>query len=388
MNRELLIIALIVFVTSLFTRSVDPVVPLIADGLAVQVGTAALLSTAFALPYALVQPVLGALGDMMSKQRLMMISLVVLVLSAAVSATAPNFTVLLFSRIAAGIASGGIFPISLAYAGDRIPLAQRQVAISRLLAATMTGNLLGASLAGVVGDLSGWRAVFVVVGLLGLIVTVAALIGFRKVPKETPAGFDLAVVGPNYRAIFANPNAKICFGAVFVESLLVFGIFPYMAAILAEAGETRASIAGFVLAGFGIGAVVYTVMVRFLLGTLGERRLMLGGGLIMAAFLLVLTLRLPWPLEFANFVMLGFGFYWLHGSIQVYATELAPQARGSAMALHSMAFFLGQAAGPIVYGAGFATVGKTPLLIGGAVMMALVGYVCSLKLRRAPAATI
>jgi predicted MFS family arabinose efflux permease len=388
MNRELLIIALIVFVTSLFARSVDPVVPLIADGLAVQIGTAALLSTAFALPYALVQPVLGALGDMMSKNRLMMISLVVLVLSAAVSATAPNFTVLLLSRIAAGIASGGIFPISLAYAGDRIPLGQRQVAISRLLAATMTGNLLGASLAGVVGDLAGWRAVFVVVGLLGLIVTVAALIGFRKVPKETPAGFDLAVVGPNYRAIFANPNAKICFGAVFVESLLVFGIFPYMAAILAEAGETRASIAGFVLAGFGIGAVVYTVMVRFLLGTLGERRLMLGGGLIMAAFLLILTLRLPWPLEFANFVMLGFGFYWLHGSIQVYATELAPQARGSAMALHSMAFFLGQAAGPIVYGAGFATIGKTPLLIAGAVIMALVGYICSRTLQRAPAATI
>ncbi len=52
MNRELAIIALIVFVTSLFTRSVDPVVPLIADGLLVEVGTAALLSTAFALPYA------------------------------------------------------------------------------------------------------------------------------------------------------------------------------------------------------------------------------------------------------------------------------------------------------------------------------------------------
>lgn len=387
MNRELVTIALIVFVTSLFTRSVDPVVPLIADGLVVQVGTAALLSTAFALPYALVQPVLGALGDMMSKRRLMMISLVMLVLSAAVSATAPNFTVLLLSRVAAGIASGGIFPISLAYAGDRIPVAKRQVAISRLLAATMTGNLLGASLAGIVGDLAGWRAVFVVVGLLGLIVTVTSLIGFRKVPKENPAGFDLASIGPNYRAIFANPHAKYCFGAVFIEALLVFGIFPYMAAILLEAGETRASIAGIVLAGFGIGAVVYAMFVRFLLHALGERWMMFGGGLIMAAFLLLLTVRMPWPLEFANFVLLGFGFYWLHGIIQVYATELAPQARSSAMALHSMSFFLGQAAGPVVYGAGFATVGKIPLLIAGAVLIALVGYICSVKLRRAPAVT-
>jgi DHA1 family inner membrane transport protein len=237
MNRELLVIALIVFVTSLFTRSVDPVVPLIADGLAVQVGTVALLSTAFALPYAMVQPVLGALGDMMSKTRLMTISLFVLVLVAAVSALAPNFTVLVLSRVVAGIASGGIFPISLATVGDRIPVSQRQVAIGRMLAATMSGNLLGASLAGVVGDLAGWRAVFVVTGILGLIATVAALIGFRKAAvEEKPASFDLSTIGPNYRAIFANPNAKICFGAVFIESLAIFGIFPYMAAILQEAG--------------------------------------------------------------------------------------------------------------------------------------------------------
>jgi predicted MFS family arabinose efflux permease len=387
MNRELLVIALLVFVTSLFTRSVDPVVPLIADGLSVQVGTAALLSTAFALPYALVQPPLGALADMMSKTRLMSICLVLLVFSAGMSAVAPNFTVLFASRVLAGIASGGIFPTSLATAGDRIPIAQRQVAISRLLAATMTGNLLGASVAGIVGDLAGWRAVFVVVGGLGLLATVVALIGFRNSPKEKTTGFDLSTLGPNYRAIFGNPLAKFCFGAVFVESLVVFGIFPHMAAILNEAGETRASIAGIVLAGFGIGAVFYSFFVSWLLRRLGERKLMIGGGLMMAAFCVVLTLRLPWPLEFLNFAMLGFGFYWLHGCIQVYATELAPHARGSTMALHSASFFLGQAAGPVLYSIGFAKIGMTPVLIVGAILVAGVGFVCSKWLHRPAAAT-
>lgn len=387
MNRELIVIALIVFVTSLFTRSVDPVVPLIADGLTVQVGTAALLSTAFALPYALVQPPLGALADMMSKTRLMSICLVLLVVSAFVSATAPNFTVLFASRVLAGIASGGIFPTSLAAAGDRFPVAQRQVAISRLLAATMTGNLLGASVAGVVGDLAGWRAVFVVVGSLGLVVVTVALIGLRSTPKEAPKGFNLSTLGPNYRAIFGNPLAKICFGAVFLESLVVFGVFPHMAAILYAAGETRASIAGIVLAGFGIGSVAYSFFVGWGLRNLGERKLMIGGGLAMAAFCLILTLRLPWPFEFANFILLGFGFYWLHGCIQVYATELAPQARGSAMALHSASFFFGQAAGPVLYGIGFAKIGMTPVLIAGAVVIASVGYVCSRTLRRPVIAT-
>ncbi len=118
---------------------------------------------------------------------------------------------------------------------------------------------------------------------------------------------------------------------------------------------------------------------------------MIGGGLVMAAFCLILTLRLPWPLEFLNFAMLGFGFYWLHGCIQVYATELAPQARGSSMALHSASFFLGQAAGPVVYGIGFAKIGMTPVLVVGAILVAGVGLVCSRWLRRpvppAPAGT-
>ncbi len=388
MTRELTVVALIVFVTSLFTRSVDPVIPQIADGLSVEIATAALLSSAFALPYALMQPMLGALADMMSKTRLMTICLVLLVSSAAVSAVAPNYTVLLASRIAAGIAAGGIFPIALAAAGDRVPIKMRQVALSRLLAAAMVGNLLGSSVAGIVGDLAGWRAVFVVTGGLGVLVVIATVIGFWNLPKEETTGFDLSAIGPNYRAIFGNPQAAVCFGAVFFEALFVFGLFPHVAALLLEAGETRASIAGIVLAGFGTGAIIYTFVVGWLLSRVGETRLMRGGGLIMAFCFVAISLRLSWPVEFLVFVVMGFGMYWLHGSIQVFASELAPAARGSAMALHSAFFFLGQAVGPVVYGVGFAYVGKTPMLLIGAVVIAVTGFVCSRRLRRAPVAVV
>jgi predicted MFS family arabinose efflux permease len=385
MTRELFVVALIVFVTALFTRAIDPVIPQIADGLSVEIATAALLSTAFALPYAIVQPVLGALADMMSKTRLMTICLVLLILSAGVSAIAPNYTVLTASRVVSGIAAGGIFPIALAAAGDRIPVKLRQVAISRLLAAAMIGNLMGASVAGIIGDLAGWRAVFAVIGGLGVVVVIAAFVGFRSVPKEETRGFDLSTIGPNYRAIFSNPLAKYCFGAVFVEAVFLFGLFPHMAALLKESGEPRASIAGIVLAGFGAGAIVYTFAVGWLLSRIGEKKLMLGGGLIMAAGYVLVSLRLPWQADFVVFLMMGFGFYWLHGCIQVYASELAPEARGSAMALHSAFFFFGHAAGPVVYGVGFAWLGVTAMLVIGAVVIALVGLICSLKLRRTPA---
>jgi len=75
----------------LFMRSIDPVIPQIAEGLRVAPTTAALLSTGFTLPYALIQPVLGALADMFSKTRLISISMLILGVTTLVCGLSTNF---------------------------------------------------------------------------------------------------------------------------------------------------------------------------------------------------------------------------------------------------------------------------------------------------------
>jgi hypothetical protein len=53
------------------------------------------------------------------------------------------------------------------------------------------------------------------------------------------------------------------------------------------------------------------------------------------------------------------------------------------MALHSFFFFLGQAVGPVVYGAGLSSgIGLRPLLVVGAFVLVGVGFTCSIKLRK------
>jgi predicted MFS family arabinose efflux permease len=375
------LVALMVFASSLFMRSADPVIPQIAVGLRVEPSTAALLSTAFSLPYALVQPVLGALADMMSKVRLMLLCLLIVTTASIAAGFATSFEMLMAARVIAGVASGGVVPIAFAIIGDKVPVAQRQVAMGRILFAIMTGNLLGATVAGVVGDLTSWRGVFLVTGGFGLAVLLVAVPGFRGF-AETPGRADLSVLIPNYRRILSNPLAKYCFGAVFLEAMFMYGVFPYIATLLHQAGETRASIAGIVIGAFGIGGALYGVFVSKVLPRLGETRMMRFGGLTMGFCLVVIAANYPWPVEFANFLLLGFGFYMLHAVIQIYASELAPAARGSAMALHSFFFFMGQAVGPIIYGFGLRTVGIAPLLLLGAGVLAAVGMVCSRKLRR------
>src|SRR5690606_2344199 len=99
-----------------------------------------------------------------------------------------SFEVLLVTRVLAGIGGGGIFPITLGLVGDLFPLRERQVAMGRVLAGAMTGNLLGASFSGIVGDYVGWRGVLLLIGLLVIAASAAVGWGFRaqmRAPRKS-----------------------------------------------------------------------------------------------------------------------------------------------------------------------------------------------------------
>jgi predicted MFS family arabinose efflux permease len=373
-----------VFATTLFVRAVDPVIPRIANHFAMDPHTVALLATAFALPYAITQPVLGGLADAWGKTRLMTWSLVALVVSAGIGAFAQTFSVLLASRVLSGIVAGGVFPIAVAIAADLVTVEKRQVAVGRMLGAAMIGNVLGSPAAGMAADLIGWRGVFVGMGVLAAIAMVTAIVGFRGLKPSSATRVSVRALPAAYGRIFQNPLAKICYGAVLVEAVCLFGLMPYVASILAGRGEPRASIAGLVIAGFGVGGIFYASAVALLLRRMGERGLMLGGGTLMGCALMLVALPMPWQVQVLVFLVMGLGFYMLHGVIQIYASELAPTARGSAMAMHSASFFLGNALGPVVYGWTLPAVGLTATVLPAGATLIGVGIVCARRLRRAP----
>src|SRR5207237_2179133 len=78
--------SLIGFVTALASRATDPIIPPIAHDINVSANAVALLTTAFALPFALVQPVLGPVGDMVGKVRVMIACLAVTIVAMAACA--------------------------------------------------------------------------------------------------------------------------------------------------------------------------------------------------------------------------------------------------------------------------------------------------------------
>src|SRR5262245_3461514 len=382
MNPTLNLVSFIAFTAALSSRAIDPVIPQLADAFAVDSRTAALLTASFAVSYGLVQPVLGPIADMVGKTRVMTACLVVLTLSSFLSALVTSFPLLVALRVIGGAACGGTFPVALAFVGDQVPIEHRQVAIGRLLAATISGNLLGAAVSGIVADAVHWRGVFVVLGGSGVVAVLCAIIGFRGTAPARNQGLAFRSVPANFRAILANPRARVCYAAVLLEGVFLFGLFPYVAVLLHAAGESRAFIAGLVLASFAVGGLVYSLTVRMLLRWLDPTQLMIAGGALMALGLFCLAFAPLWPMQCLIFVVMGGGFYMLHASIQFYVTEIAPNTRASGLAFHTLSFAIGQGIGPVAFGIGLAYFGAPISLVIAGVAMALIGSIGAQLLRR------
>ena len=383
----LVALSICAFAAASIIRLVDPVVPGIARDFASTPQHMALLASAFAFPYALGQPLLGPLGDAVGKARIIRGCLIVLAVAMLLAALAPTPEALFAARIMAGLAAGGTVPVSLAMVGDRFPIEQRQVALSKLLMAMLSGQLLGAVGAGFAGSLFGWRAVMWIG--FAIIAFAAVLAGLYLTPRQEVERqpFSLASVREGYAKVFANPRAKICYGAVFVGGVCIFGIMPHVAALLEVRGAGSMREAGFVIAGMAVGGLIYTLSVTRLLEALGGQMNMIrAGGLIAGAGFTIAALHLTWLEEFGAFTIIGVGFYMIHNSLQTQATELAPTARGASVSLHAFCFFMGQACGPPLFGLGIDSVGSSWTLVLAALAMALLGFALAGLLTRTDAA--
>ena len=101
-------------------------------------------------------------------------------------------------------------------------------------------------------------------------------------------------------------------------------------------------------------------------------------GAVAAAALLGFGLAPSATLFIAAGLALGTGFYMIHNSIQTRVTEVAPEARGSAVALHAFHFFTGQSLGPVLVGLAIGGFGAgTAMAVAAAGILAL-----GIRLRR------
>jgi len=373
-----LVFAACAFASGFALRLVDPIILPVATHFAITPTTAALLNTAYALPYALAQPFLGPIGDRFGKPRCIQVCVAGLAAMLLLGAFAPDFSLLMATRIGAGIFAGGLIPLVLAGLGDSYDMSERQVMIGRMLFAIISGQMLGSVVSGFANDAFGWHSALVLGAGVG---AVAAAVAWLAMPAgaSAAASRDSGSFATLYGRVLANPKAPWLIGGVAVEGMFFYGLFPYMGELLLAttrpAGGSIAAVTGVVLGAFGIGGLLYAFGVRVFLRLFGVRRMCLIGSGSAAACYAALAFVPTWWLAAAAMLVAGVSFYMLHNSMQTEATELAPSARGSAVALFACGFFIGQGLGPLVFGALLHGAGQRPALLAVAAVIVVLGRV-------------
>jgi MFS transporter, YNFM family, putative membrane transport protein len=366
----LLILSAASFISAFTIQLINPLVPAIAREFGISVEQAAMLASGFTLSYAASQLVLGPLGDALGKARVIQVCLAVLVLGLLLSAFATSFEYLFAARMLAGVAGGGIIPVGFAIVGDRFPMETRQVALARLVMAAQLAILIGAMTGGLVAERIGWRYVFIAPAIIGLVITILAFLSLKPRADAVRTPMSLARSKAGYVEALTGPYAALTLGGVLFSGMTMFGLMPFIAGRLEARGLGTLTQAGLVISGIGVGGLLFTIFVKVLLERLGRSNLVKFGGMIAFAGFLAAAFSTHWIGEMLAFVVTGFGYFMVHNSLQTTATELAPNARGSGVAMFACILFTAQGLGPILYRALFSTLGQNwPIVIGGLILL-------------------
>lgn len=341
------------FCASSSMRIAEPLIPKIAQEFAVTVGAASIIATAFALSYGLCQLVFGPLGDRFGKYRLVAIAMTVSAVVVAGAAISPSLGALALFRLAGGVAVAAIIPLGLAYVGDIVPYGERQTTLAHILTGQLVGVVFGQVAGGIIVELAGWRAAFMVVGGAFAIVALALWIELASGRVDKARVAEPMRTGRLFRQyvrIALAPSSRRVLLAIFGEGFLFFGALAYFGAFLRGTFALDYVRIGLVLGCFGLGGLGYSLSARRFVERLGEAGMMRVGGVLLGACLCGLPLLPSWMAAVPVMLAIGLGLYMVHNTLQTNATQMEPDARGASVSLFTFVFFISQAAGVAALG--------------------------------------
>ncbi len=365
-------------------RICDGLLPRLATDFGVTAGTAGRVVITFAVAYGFSQLGYGMLGDRFGKARVVCLALFASALGSLACTLAPGFDALVALRVLWGAVAGGVIPMSMAWVGDNVPYEERQATLARLLIGVMSGMTAGQLGGGLFADSAlGWRGAFGTLCAGYLVVGTLLLLRLRTIAhgvplKRQPGAHVLAPIA----AVLAMPWSRVVLAAVMAEGIFLLGPLAYLPAYLHRRFGLALSVAAAFIALYAVGGVLYAMVARHIVRRLGERRMVLSGGIVMGlGFLAWYLVPFGWlaaPVALA----VGFGTYLYHNTLQTHGTQMAPAMRGTGMSVFAFCFFLAQAIGVSLAGAAFDRAGAAPLLLVPALALPVMGWAFAGALRR------
>ncbi|WP_227984230.1 MFS transporter [Nocardia spumae] len=224
--------------------------PGVADSYAVSIPTAGWLVTGYALGVLVGAPVMTGLGTRISRKRMLLISLLLLIGGNVLSAAAPTFGLMLTGRIVASLAHGAFFGIGAVVAGALVAPNRRAGAIAMMFTGLTVATVVGVPLSTMLGQHFGWRLAFALVAAVGALAFagVLALVPDQPAPRDARFTRELAVLR-NPQVLLAMAMTVLGFGGVFAA-------ITYLAPMMTEVTGYAETSVTWIMVLFGLGFLI------------------------------------------------------------------------------------------------------------------------------------
>lgn len=375
------------FGSAISLRVNDAMLPRLAADFGLSLAQAAQVVSVFSIAYGIAQLLFGPLGDRFGKYRVVAFASAACAATALICSLAGSFALLLVARVLAGITAAALIPLSMAWIGDVVPYEERQPVLARFLLGQIIGLAFGVWAGGVAADHLSWRTPYLGLAILFSAVAAALFLLDRRLPAQArstqpTSGPALQRMTSEFGQVLGRPWARVILVTVFLEGMCLYGPFAFIASHLhARFGLSLASAGSLVLL-YGVGGVGFALCSARLLGWLGEAGLARWGGLLLALALLTIGFAPSWTWSMAACPLAGLGFYMIHNTLQVNATQMAPERRGAAVSAFAASFFLGQSAGVALVGLLVLELGTAAALAFGACGLLVISQVFARRLGR------
>ncbi|MFB8274261.1 MFS transporter [Nocardia colli] len=337
----------------------------ISGALRVSEGAAGLSLTATGLVAAVSAPLItGALGRT-DRRLVLCVLLAVLTLGNVGAAWSPNFAVMMAARVLVGIGIGGVWAIAASLAARLVPAESIGSATALVYSGVAVASVIGVPAGTYIGALAGWRAAFLVIAALAVVVLIAIAV---LLPRLTAAQ---SVPLREALGLTREPQLRT---ALLVVAFLVtghFAAYTYIRPLLEKVTGIGASAIGTLLLVYGIAGVIG----NFSSGAAGvgnpRRMLMTITVPLAVTVLLIPVLGGSLWLAVALMVAWGLSYGGVSVTTQNWAFAAAPHAREAASSLNACVFNAAIALGALAGGRMADAFGVTSAMwLGGALVIA------------------
>ncbi|MFE5872964.1 MFS transporter [Streptomyces roseifaciens] len=348
---------------------VSGLLPALGDELDLSTAAAGQTVTVFAITYAVAAPILASVTSRLDRRTLLLAVLIVFAVGNALSAFAPNYAVLLLSRVVAG-ASAALYASTASAVAARITAPERRGRALAIVYAGMTSAIaLGVPIGNAIGELSSWRWAFGFVALLALVTALGAAAGIPSV--EGNAGLGV-------RERLGAVRIKRAPTAMLTTTLWVVGtfvVYTYLGTVLEKVSGAADADRTWLLLLFGIGSFAGVMGGGRLADRVDSTRGLAATVALLAAVLAALTLALHSVVGAAvGLTVWGLVHWASFPLIQHRLLAIGGKNGDMLLALNNSAVYIGQTAAAVVGGL-FADAGhlrQLPLAGAGFEVLALV----------------